>query len=82
MFEHPTGDYGFVIHLHPGVVTRYAQNLFSDPAIWGAGKKYANIGTAAPSVYSETIRLDFDPVRLFYTELQVCIHCIRNAYAR
>lgn len=73
MFSHPTEDYDFVIHLHPSVVTRYTQNMFADRAIWGGtGKKYANlVGELAPSVFGETIRLDFDPVRLFYLELQV-----------
>lgn len=73
MFVHPTGDYDFIIHLQPAVVTRYFQNIFADRTVWGgAGKKYANLGgMVAPSVYGETVRLDFDPVRLFYVELQV-----------
>lgn len=72
MFVHPTADYDFIIHLRPSVVTRYTQNLFADPSVWGAGKKYANIGSnLSASVYGDTIRLDFDPVDLFIKELQV-----------
>jgi len=69
---HPTTDYDFIIHLHPSVITRYTQNLFVNPSVWGAGKKYANIGPGpSASVYGDTIRLDFDPVDLFIAELQV-----------
>lgn len=83
MFSHPTEDYDFVIHLHPTVVTRYTQSLSADRAVWGgAGKKYANLGRdMAPSVFGETIRLDFDPVHLFYLDLQVRLSVVSKLFA-
>jgi U3 small nucleolar RNA-associated protein 22 len=75
MFAHPTTDYDFIIYLKPSVVTRYTQNLFANPAVWGSGTKYANIRSeSSASVYGDAIRLDFDPVDLFIRELQVRIN--------
>lgn len=75
MFTHPTTDYDFIIYLKPSVVTRYTQNLFANPSVWGSGTKYANIRSeSSASVYGDAIRLDFDPVNLFIRELQVRIN--------
>lgn len=72
MFVHPTDDYDFVIHLQPTIVTRYTQNVFANPSVWGGGKKYANLMDAVPnSVFGETLRLEFDPVSMLFKEIQV-----------
>lgn len=71
MFIHPTDDYDFVIHLQPSLITRYTQNLTSDPSVWGAVKKYANLTDPEPaSVYGETVRLNFDPIAMLVGELE------------
>ncbi|KAF8320436.1 Nrap protein [Clavulina sp. PMI_390] len=71
MFQHPTGDYDFIIHLRPEVVTNYPWGIGANPKVWGGGKKYTNLAEAvAPHIYGSAIRLGFNPTATFVREIQ------------
>ena len=78
MLLHPTNDYDFLIHLDPSVIPRYTENLHADPSVWKRATKYANVRVDSTSVYGADPRIQFDPVQLFFQDIQVC-DCINIA---
>ena len=75
LFIHPTEDYDFIIKLDRTVVPRYFQNVVVDAGALSRRGKYANLASSRDSV-----RPGFDPVQLFFQDLQVCVcvYYIRN----
>ena len=65
---HPTDDYDFIIKLDRSVVPRYFQNVTADPKLLARRGKYANL---ASSSSQDPVRPGFDPVQLFFQDLQV-----------
>ena len=70
MFTHPTDDYDFIMHLDGGVLPRYFQNIAVDTNILSRRGKYANMTREDQDA---TVRPGFDPARLLFKDLQVCI---------
>ncbi|KAF8623754.1 hypothetical protein AX15_006197 [Amanita polypyramis BW_CC] len=65
LFVHPTEDYDFIIKLDRTVMPRYFQNVMVDAGALSRRGKYANLASSQDSV-----RPGFDPVRLFFQDLQ------------
>lgn len=73
MFTHPTDDYDFIIHLDPGVLPRYCQNVRADATVWRGSKgKYTNLKLVNEvETLDQRFRPGFDPARLFFGDLSV-----------
>ncbi|CDR88588.1 uncharacterized protein SPSC_04415 [Sporisorium scitamineum] len=75
LFTPSLDHYDFVIHLKPGVLSRYSENVHADPAVWGAKRtKYANDAAAAigsvDSALGSTPKPGFDPAQAFLALLR------------
>jgi len=64
LFLHPVSEYDFVIHFDPTRLNRYYQNVNSGGDFW------KHVGSSDQRNATHTIRVDFDPVALFFDDLK------------
>ncbi|TDL20253.1 Nrap protein [Rickenella mellea] len=70
LFIHPTEDYDFLIRLVPTAVHRYYQNVNVDPSVWAGNRKYANLPAETELDTNKTVRVNFDPAKMYFEDLQ------------
>ena len=73
LFKTPLNDYSFLLHLDPAILPRLSQAVSPDQARWTS--KYKNVASiqASNSVYGKELRVDFDPARQYFKDLEVGI---------
>ncbi|KAK0196651.1 Nrap protein [Armillaria mellea] len=70
MFNHPTGDYDFVVRLDPTVLPRYHQNIRPDLSLLSRKQgKYSNIQPEDADT-ATVVRPGYDPARAFIRDLK------------
>ena len=71
MFLHSTDDYDFLVHLNPKVLPRYFHNINPDNNLLSSKRGYANKFHEKKDMVA--VLPGFDPARLFFDDLQVCV---------
>ncbi|KAK0211157.1 Nrap protein [Desarmillaria ectypa] len=70
MFNHPTGDYDFVVRLDPTVLPRYHQNIRPDLSLLSRKQgKYSNL-QPEDADKATVVRPGYDPARAFIRDLK------------
>jgi U3 small nucleolar RNA-associated protein 22 len=73
MFLHSTDDYDVLVQLNPKVLPRYFHNIDPDNNLFLKRGVYANIFHEKKDMAA--VLPGFDPARLLFDDLQVCIPC-------